>query len=81
MAQEFRKFTYDSAWEMFPKFRESEKPIVPQVEAGEEKPEDKPASKWRLFYYVNILVTYKSIVYRLWAIAESAAICGFLLRE
>lgn len=35
MAQEFRKFTYDSPWEMFPKFREGEK-MPEQVEAGEQ---------------------------------------------
>ena len=43
MAQEFRKFTYDSAWEMFPKFRESEKPMIPQVEAGDEATSDSKA--------------------------------------
>ena len=39
MAQEFRKFTFDSPWENFPKFREPEQQVpVPQVEAGKENP-------------------------------------------
>ena len=42
LAQEFRKFTYDHPWEMFPKHRETEIPLeAPQVEAGEQAPEQK----------------------------------------
>jgi len=41
LAQEFRKFDYNSPWEMFPNFREKEEEVKFQVEAGNKEDNEK----------------------------------------
>jgi len=41
LAQEFRKFDYNTPWEMFPNFREEKKDVQFQVESGDKKEGEK----------------------------------------